>query len=92
MMNGRKLRKRDEVLLWKMPSYEIVEDQTEITKTVLRLSGSADSGVHPASYQITSQLTNGLPQYNSLKLSNKLRHICNFSNIRRGVIMISNAG
>ena len=70
-----------------MPSYDMVGDQTEITKTVFRLSGSGDSGIHPASYQITSQLTNRLSQHNSLILSDKLRHICNFSSITRGAII-----
>ena len=32
----------------------------------LSLFGSGDSGIHPASYQITSQLTNRLSQHNSL--------------------------
>lgn len=83
----QKMMKHIEIFLWKMPSYDMVGDQTEITKTVFRLSGSGDSGIHPASYQITSQLTNRLSQHNSLILSDKLRHICNFSSITRGAII-----
>ena len=68
--------------------YEMVGYETEITKTAFRRCGSGNSGINPASYQITSQLTNRLSQRNSLilptrqKLANCTKHI--FCSIRQG--------
>ena len=68
--------------------YEMVGYETEITKTAFRRCGSGNSGINPASYQITSQLTNRLSQRNSLilptrqKLANCNKHI--FRSIRQG--------
>ena len=57
--------------------YEMVGYETEITKTAFRRCGSGNSGINPASYQITSQLTNRLSQRNSLILPTRQKYqIC----------------